>query len=491
MVSLEDKLLAHKALGDYVMSNKLGAQKSSQTNVRLAALAVLEADLDDMAGPLTVVSQKLNEMREDEAYKVLEGEDETTNVGLFTLLGKAAWKFGKKFAGTAVRWALAGARFLGRNILRFLIRGLLMPVAGAVVSVLGLPVTIALGVAGISTYLLYKMYGNAADEQAIKDKYGKFLMDTSKPTAVQTFAGSAMQPTEQQILVTTGQQKKALAISGTAPSGNGVQEFISSIDPQLIEIGKANVYLADPGVDIAGMNQDFMTIFYGMVGDWVQQGGSKVRINSGYRDIAKQQRLYDAWLARGMTGGAVARPGRSRHQRGLALDIASVSANAMAKNGLLAKYKFIRPVRGEPWHLENILFGSGAATAKAVKEAKADKAVVDQPTQVKAAETTWLDRMRQNPDAIAENDWQEQARQHPEIYRDEKGNPKTYRQIYEKTQLQLSETNLDATTKEVETPKQVKTEPEVIPQEQSSRTSVDDETKQTTWIKKGKHLIRN
>lgn len=492
---LAEKLLAHKYLGDYSRVDKPQAYKYSRANQRLAALEVLEEEAWNSEAAYTVMGEKAMELREQGADSVWEGQDRKTNAMLFTRLGWAAWAFGKRLATMVGGWAWSGARFLGRTLLSFLVRGILMPVGAAVISVLGWPVTLALALGGAATYLIYKVYGtDKAKEQSIKTRYSAMLQTgTARPTKQQTFMGGGVLPTDQQVVTTRAQQQQALdrkASGGTAPTpqGHGVKQFIASIDPQLIEIGKANSFVADAGVDLVGMNQDFMTIFYAMVGDWVQQGGSKVRINSGYRDIAKQKRLYDAWIARGKTGGAVARPGRSRHQRGLALDIASVSANGMARKGLLQKYKFIRPVRGEPWHLENLLFGSGAATAKAVEEAKQAKAFADAPTKIKAADQEWLDRMNKNPEAIAATDYPDQAKEHPDVYY-QGDRPLTYREIYNRYGLELEEQKVDAKPREVEVPKK-RERPEVVPQEHAEASSIGEESRQDTWIKSKGKIIR-
>ena len=50
-------------------------------------------------------------------------------------------------------------------------------------------------------------------------------------------------------------------------------------------------------------------------------GKKKIKINSAFRDPKKQQELYDAWVEGGKKGRPVAKPGRSRHERGLAVDI--------------------------------------------------------------------------------------------------------------------------------------------------------------------------
>ncbi|MDG4603750.1 MAG: phage tail tape measure C-terminal domain-containing protein [Defluviicoccus sp.] len=50
--------------------------------------------------------------------------------------------------------------------------------------------------------------------------------------------------------------------------------------------------------------------------------GIDVKVTSLIRSRDEQQRLYDAWLARGKTGLPVAPPGKSKHEQGLAFDVA-------------------------------------------------------------------------------------------------------------------------------------------------------------------------
>lgn len=50
--------------------------------------------------------------------------------------------------------------------------------------------------------------------------------------------------------------------------------------------------------------------------------GYSATFTSGYRSPAKQLQLYKAWLA-GKSRYPVAKPGRSRHEQGLAVDIST------------------------------------------------------------------------------------------------------------------------------------------------------------------------
>jgi LAS superfamily LD-carboxypeptidase LdcB len=79
--------------------------------------------------------------------------------------------------------------------------------------------------------------------------------------------------------------------------------------------------------------------------------GIELWIYSGFRSHERQQLLYQAW--REGWGNKAARPGRSNHQSGRALDLYLgdpstydwLKANAR-------KFGFKRTVRGEPWHWE-------------------------------------------------------------------------------------------------------------------------------------------
>jgi hypothetical protein len=78
--------------------------------------------------------------------------------------------------------------------------------------------------------------------------------------------------------------------------------------------------------------------------------GKKLRVNSAKRDSADQQRLYEAWVARGKTGMPVGRPGMSRHEHGVAVDIQnygdSQAVAAMNRQGLYQK------VPNDPVHFQ-------------------------------------------------------------------------------------------------------------------------------------------
>jgi hypothetical protein len=100
------------------------------------------------------------------------------------------------------------------------------------------------------------------------------------------------------------------------------------------------------GATLDGLNPSLLDNFKAMAEDYGEKTGNKITVNSGYRSTAQQSALYkkDPSLA--------AKPGRSLHEFGLALDINSKDLNELDSLGLMRKYGFTRPVGGEPWHTE-------------------------------------------------------------------------------------------------------------------------------------------
>jgi D-alanyl-D-alanine carboxypeptidase len=76
--------------------------------------------------------------------------------------------------------------------------------------------------------------------------------------------------------------------------------------------------------------------------------------NSGYRTVAEQRRLYR--LFRRGKGPKAARPGRSNHHLGIAVDIPVGGAESSDNYNWLAthacRFGFLRTVPTEPWHWE-------------------------------------------------------------------------------------------------------------------------------------------
>lgn len=156
-----------------------------------------------------------------------------------------------------------------------------------------------------------------------------------------------------------------------AASAPATATGVPPVDPALVALGKKATKVASDAT-VTGMNAQFMNLFYAMVGEYWKATGRSVQVNSGFRDSAKQKVMYEAYLCRGKTKPLVAAPGRSKHEKGLAIDINSAEANEMDSMGLMRKYKFHRPLLKhpscpEPWHVENLCFGAGAAADNTTK----------------------------------------------------------------------------------------------------------------------------
>jgi LAS superfamily LD-carboxypeptidase LdcB len=81
------------------------------------------------------------------------------------------------------------------------------------------------------------------------------------------------------------------------------------------------------------------------------KSGIDLRIRSGFRNHAKQQKLYKAY--RHGAGNLAAKPGFSNHESGRALDLYITDYKVYEwLSGHASKYGFHRTVSGEPWHWE-------------------------------------------------------------------------------------------------------------------------------------------
>lgn len=98
---------------------------------------------------------------------------------------------------------------------------------------------------------------------------------------------------------------------------------------------------------LEGIHPTLLKNFLAMAEEYGEKTGKSLRVNEGFRSFQEQEKLYRT------TEGA-ARPGTSLHEKGLAIDASSVQLAEMEEMGLLRKYGFTRPVRGETWHVEPI-----------------------------------------------------------------------------------------------------------------------------------------
>ena len=137
-----------------------------------------------------------------------------------------------------------------------------------------------------------------------------------------------------------------------SPKLMNVQEFMRDRINDLMNKGSygpvSGIKLASRDVNLSGLNKDVYNNFVGMVNEYFEKTQKSVQVNSAYRSIEDQKRLFDT-----LPSGYVASPGKSMHNYGYALDINSKDANNLNSMGLLKKWGFHQPFKNkEPWHIE-------------------------------------------------------------------------------------------------------------------------------------------
>lgn len=156
-----------------------------------------------------------------------------------------------------------------------------------------------------------------------------------------------------------------------------VNKLLEQCTPELEQLGRMYAR-AEPGVDIQGMEDIWVKLFYNCVGEYVKKTGDRTlfSIYSGFRSPEKQKALYEENVRNNPPNGngKVARPGRSRHEFGVAMDIRNTGGNGSGKDfeggllsrweqsGVAGKWGFWRRLRPgvnrtiEDWHVENKFF---------------------------------------------------------------------------------------------------------------------------------------
>jgi hypothetical protein len=106
-------------------------------------------------------------------------------------------------------------------------------------------------------------------------------------------------------------------------------------------------------VDVDNFEDQFALRLERMLIDARLEG--RVRISSGYRTTAQQERLYADYIRRDRRPPRVAKPGTSNHERGLAADLDLAWRTPFGwpyVHGIAQEYGLTFPVPGEPWHVE-------------------------------------------------------------------------------------------------------------------------------------------
>lgn len=165
-----------------------------------------------------------------------------------------------------------------------------------------------------------------------------------------------------------GEEFKREMAAATAALGQDVRPGVGyqPLDPRFSNLarpsaGPAPVYQrpqtpswsADKNVNMNGYSDETLFRLDGLSRDLQALTGKPLTVTSGYRTNEKQAQLYDDYK-NGKSPYPAAPPGKSKHN---AVDVGAIDADgaqlaAAAKAGLLEKWGFHRPVKGDPVHLE-------------------------------------------------------------------------------------------------------------------------------------------
>lgn len=105
-------------------------------------------------------------------------------------------------------------------------------------------------------------------------------------------------------------------------------------------------------LNVTGMDPKVLDNYNKMAYHYKVQTGKTLVMNTGYRSLKMQQKLWDKALSG--KGNKAARPGTSLHGFGVAIDMDSSINEQLERSGLMKKYGFYRPlpVKGETQHIQ-------------------------------------------------------------------------------------------------------------------------------------------
>jgi hypothetical protein len=195
----------------------------------------------------------------------------------------------------------------------------------------------------------------AAARSAGVDKFVKIKTEAQKKAEAAQFVKDdngdtqRMAARSQVSIPTAGSAGAApVGVSGQPLSGTGTGTLPGDAGSGgMIKNGMGKIFSTDSNVDIDGINPQMQSKLSAMAQEYYDKTGKKINITSGYRSLEKQAELF-----RTLPKGQAAAPGRSLHNYGMAIDIDKPSANELDKLGLLDKYGFERPIKGEKWHVQ-------------------------------------------------------------------------------------------------------------------------------------------
>jgi hypothetical protein len=233
------------------------------------------------------------------------------SAGRAGLLGGAAKGLARFLpgAGLALNGASAASRFGSGDY-----SGAAIDAAGAAASFIpGVGGAVSLAAAGYNAYRDTKSSGTASSQMISSEM--KLRQDATSPAAASASDAKKAPSTSSSNLY------DLFSFGGNSGSVSNFEKLHPQLKEKLIAAAK----------------------------DYKATTGRTLRFNSGFRERADQERLYEAYMRRGKTGMPVALPGTSMHERGLAVDLQQGIGDSTAI-GILAKYGLRQTVRNDPVH---------------------------------------------------------------------------------------------------------------------------------------------
>lgn len=142
------------------------------------------------------------------------------------------------------------------------------------------------------------------------------------------------------VMIPYGRQVAAGFVEGIVIDKNRMRTVLAQV-ARTLGMGIADLARGVGGGKLTGLQDTFE----GIVRTILRLGGGSVSLISGWRSSSQQAALYARYLAG--RGNLAAPPGRSMHERGLAVDW---GGNRATYTRLSHMFGLRAPVRGEPWH---------------------------------------------------------------------------------------------------------------------------------------------
>ena len=375
----------------YNIAGKLGAELSSLSEVKKI--------FKDRAKQEAINQQKANASKEEAGLEAKQAVAVGTD-------GKSSQEGGKKGGGgiTDIISQFLKKKLPIKNIIQTVLRGGLQFLARAGGMLLrGLtlftnPIGIAVAIVGTIGYGIYKYFtddefkgtvdnifetaknfiaekfGQAGDLfsqyiidpvvnflSGVKDKVLDWMISTLKPFAEVPGVGRFVKPSLEAL-----EKMKSSPGAGAAPAssaapaaatGGAAAAIPKAADKQPTMTSEQSaaldaditkyVTLKDSSIDLASMDSAVKKRLAAVAYEYFNSTGKKIQINSAFRDPKEQAALFAKYGS-----PRAARPGKSKHEVGLAFDMNSADANKAIGMGLFDKYGFQRPIAAEPWHVE-------------------------------------------------------------------------------------------------------------------------------------------